>query len=282
VTFEQFAASCGVVIKSLRRSDKIQRCGTVEHPRSTNGAYLWDGERGGVMAWDGDGVWRWYGGERRELTPEEKRAWAKRQREAEADRARMHQRAAEVAEAHMAACELRTHGYLESKGFPQERGHVAEDGSLLIPMRDVRSNALLGVQRIYWDGERWQKKMTAGMRAKGAVFRIGPRMRETWLVEGYATGLSVAAALRRMHVHADVLVTFSANNMQHVAPTVQGDVFVFADNDPSGTGEAAANAIGRPYCMAPIIGYDANDWHVRCGIFAIVSKISETRLTRNP
>jgi len=281
MTFVQFAESCGLVIRALRASDTIQRCGTAEHPRSTNGAYLWDGERGGCMAWDGDGVWRWYGGERRELTADEKRAWAMRQREAEAERERAHRRAAMAAEVQLGSCRQIEHAYLKAKGFASERGMVAEDESLHVPMRDFATNALRGTQRIEWDGARWTKKMTFGMKAKGAVFRMGrPTARESWLVEGYATGLSVAAALRQMCVPADVIVTFSATNMMHVAPMIKGTVFVFADNDASGTGEDAAQQIGRPYCMAPTVGHDANDWHQASGLIPVSVEMMKLRRTR--
>jgi phage/plasmid primase-like uncharacterized protein len=49
------------------------------------------------------------------------------------------------------------------------------------------------------------------------VFFIGPiRCSERWLVEGYATGLSVRAALRELHREAQVVVCFSAFNLAHV------------------------------------------------------------------
>jgi len=50
LTFQQFAEAHGVLIRKLVSSDRIQRCPTTTHPKSTNGAYLWDGQRGGVMA----------------------------------------------------------------------------------------------------------------------------------------------------------------------------------------------------------------------------------------
>ncbi|MDQ0571644.1 hypothetical protein QFZ42_003478 [Variovorax paradoxus] len=48
MSFLDFARAHGVEIKPEKfiASDKIHRCGTTEKPRSTNGAYLWDGQRG--------------------------------------------------------------------------------------------------------------------------------------------------------------------------------------------------------------------------------------------
>ena len=50
MSFILFARAHGVDIEpsKLFPSDRIRRCGTVEKPRSGNGAYFWDGQRG----WD--------------------------------------------------------------------------------------------------------------------------------------------------------------------------------------------------------------------------------------
>ena len=282
MTFQQFAESHGVLIKSLRASDRIQRGPTVAHPRSDNGAWLWDGQRGGVMAWDGEGTWYWWRDDNaKPLTDADKRAWAMKQREAEEARERGYRRAATEADIQLRACNQQEHGYLKMKGFVTERGLVDADGTLHIPMRDWQTNNLRGTQRISWDGEAWQKKMTYGMKAKGAVFRIGnPRARETWLCEGYATGLSIKAALTHLRFDASVLVCFSDSNLAHVASLTKGSLYVFADNDKSGAGERAAVATGLPYCMAPTLGHDANDMHVADGVFAVGDLMMKLRRTR--
>jgi len=55
VSFIDFARGYGVEIdySKLYPSDRIKRCGTTEKPKSSNGAYFWDGERGWVMNWAG-------------------------------------------------------------------------------------------------------------------------------------------------------------------------------------------------------------------------------------
>jgi putative DNA primase/helicase len=94
------------------------------------------------------------------------------------------------------------------------------DGELLIPMREFRHYAQINsVQRIAADGT---KLFLPGGKAKGSVFFIGPLLaQERWLVEGYATGLSVRAALRELHREAQVVVCFSAGNLAHVGRLVK-------------------------------------------------------------
>ena len=84
MSFIDFARAHGVEIDPSRLypSDKIKRCGTVDKPRSGNGAYLWTGDRGWVFNWSGEAQTVWYNDPHaKPWTDEEKRAWAaKRQR----------------------------------------------------------------------------------------------------------------------------------------------------------------------------------------------------------
>ena len=296
-TFSEFARACGVLVGDLYPSDRIRRCATTAHERSKNGAYFWDGQRGWVKAWDGDGEVHWYGGEFKPLTEEEKRTWA-RKRDAERQRRLAKQaQAAREAEELIRSCQTTDHGYLHRKGFPEMRGLVTPDDTLLIPMRDVITNRLLGVQKISWDADarRWVKRMAAGMRATGAVMRLGPlRTTETILCEGYATGLSIEAAARQMRLSAAVMVCFSDSNMVHVASQLKGLRYCFADHDDipkperekrdrgepfehRGPGELAAIDTGLAYCMSDVLGEDANDLHVRAGILPVAMKLMTAR-----
>lgn len=272
--FISFARSHGVVIDYQRfcASDKIRRCGTVEKPRSDNGAYFWDGERGWVMDWAGDAKPIWFA-EGKVWSEEEKRSWARKRAAAAHAQEDRYNTAAETAMKVLKHAEMKTHPYLQFKGFPEEKGMVLED-SLLVPMRNCQTNVIQGYQTIRWDGSRYEKKMLAGMRARGAVFPMG-NAPDAWLVEGYATGLSVRAALRTSGFGARVIVTFSASNLVEVASRTRGRRWVFADNDQSKTGEQAAKETGLPYTMADTVGWDANDLHLNDGLFAVTQKIME-------
>lgn len=205
---------------------------------------------------------------------------AAQERSAAADRVAEieYRKAATRAATLIKACGIGTHPYLAEKGFPAARALVAEDGAMVIPMRDCVSDALTGAQVIRLVDNAWAKKMLPGMRAKGASLRIGNhRASETWLVEGYATGLSVDAALKLLRLSASVLVCFSAHNLVHVSGHIPGRRFVFADNDASRAGETAAIATGLPFVMAPTLGQDANDLMRDAGVIAVAKMIMEAR-----
>ena len=281
--FITFARAHNVEIDPSRlyASDKIKRCGTVDKPRSGNGAYFWDGQRGWVMDWSGEARVVWYNDpEAKPWTDEEKRLWAAKRASAASDQERRYQQAALQADIALRSAKLQEHGYLTIKGFPEEKGLVLED-KLLIPMRNVSTNKLQGYQAIRWlpDELKYEKKMLTGMRAKNAVLYLGNRdADETWLVEGYATGLSLRNALRSIGVPASVVVTFSASNMIQVADQIPGKRFIFADNDASKTGEESAKKTGLPWTMADTVGWDANDLHKNNGLFAVVAKIMQLRV----
>lgn len=264
----------------LYPSDKIKRCGTVEKPRSGNGAYFWDGQKGWVMDWSGEARVVWFNDPKaKPWTDEEKRAWAAKRSSAASDQETRYQHAAIQATQVLKSAKLDLHPYLEIKGFKEEKGLVLDD-KLLVPMRNVSTNAIQGYQAIRWNMEerKYEKKMLTGMRAKNAVLFMGDRrFGESWLVEGYATGLSVRNALRSAGMPASVVVCFSASNLVQVADQIPGKRFVFADNDESKTGEKAAQQTGLPWTMADEVGWDANDLHLKKGLFAVVAKIMRCR-----
>jgi putative DNA primase/helicase len=283
MTFIDFARAHGVDIDHTRLypSDKIKRCGTVDKPRSGNGAYFWDGERGWVMDWSGEARVIWYEDPHaKPWTDEEKRAWAAKRASAANDQDRRYQNAALQADMTLRSTKMETHPYLEIKGFKEQKAPVLED-KLIVPMRNVVTNKLQGYQSIRWNMEerKYEKKMLTGMRAKNAVLFLGTRdFPECWLVEGFATGLSGRHALRSVGIQASVVVTFSASNMVQVADQIPGKRYIFADNDASQTGEKAAQSTGLPWTMADEVGMDANDLHLRNGVFAVVKKIMDLRV----
>lgn len=260
MNFCEFAASVGLQSNSFIADAKIHRCGTVNHPRSKNGAYWFDGKRGWAMRWGAVDVTWWNDKNAKPWTDQEKKDWANQRRIAEKKKIEGHAAAASKASQMLSECSIDTHAYLRSKQLPEAKGMVYTDGSLLIPMRDSLTNKLNGVQSIALNDQRdkFVKKFLPGMKAKGSVFKIGSG-KKIILVEGYATGLSVHEAARQMRLDACVMCCFSASNMVHVAKD-HGHC-VMADNDASKTGEQAAIDTGLPWVMPSIQNTDWNDVH---------------------
>lgn len=280
--FYAFAAERGLVIRNLE-SGRWVRVPTVTHPRKRNGSYFFAGEYGFVQDWahmECVDVWQ----DKKERSPFEKTELLKRISESQkaysAQRSKAHHAASIKAVQLLRDATLQDHAYLHNKGFPDTHGFVDDAGRLLVPMKDCLSDELRGVQSIEWlsDERVFKKKMQSGMKAKGAIFRIGNKTAfEAFLVEGYATGLSVFMALKQLRLNASVVCCFSDSNLVHVAGQLKGKKYVFADHDESKAGEKAAIKSGLNYCLSEISGEDANDLHKRAGIMAVCKKIMEVR-----
>jgi putative DNA primase/helicase len=280
MTFIEFCRTHGLIVDSLVPGRWV-RVPTTDHPRKRNGAYKWLGDVGFAQ---------------NHATMVDVDVWRPDAEAKPADMARIHAKVAQHesrmregwARASAKAVELiksakqGPHSYLQNKGFHDAHGLVLPDESLLVPMRHFDTNAVVGAQIIKWlpDEMRHEKKMLPGMRAKGAVFRLGDkRSSRTWLVEGFATGLTVELALRMLRLRDAVLICFSAGNLTHVASLISGDALIFADNDESKAGERAAQATGLRYCMAGTVGHDANDLHQARGLFEVASLMMDATQT---
>lgn len=281
--FMQFATAHGLQIDRLHPVDKVQRCATADKPRSKNGAWFWDGFKGWVSDWAQGGEIHWFDNPSAKTgTDADRTAWANRKRAAEHRQSESWGRASMQAGLMLQDTELKEHDYLHRKGLHDALGLVAEDGSLLVPMRNCQTNALQGLQVIRWvsDDRKWEKKMLPGMRAKGCALRLGPKQAmDTFLCEGYATGLSIELAARLMRLNAAVLICFSGSNMVHVASTLKARAFVVADHDESGAGQRAAEKTNLPFCMSPVLGEDANDLHARAGLMPLAQMLMKVRMT---
>lgn len=280
--FISHARAYGVLVEDMHPSSRIRRCGTVEHPRGKSGAYFWDGERGWVQAWDGDGEIYWYDDPARsEPTQADRDEWARRKLQREAEQLKLWGSTAIRCRMLMDTSKLGEHNYLHRRGLGHVLGNVLPDGELIIPMYNVRAGALVGAQLISWcPGEmKFNKKFVHGSRLKESAMRIGPQnAREIILCEGFATGHSIDAALRQLKLRAAVIVCFNDSNMVTVSKLIKADrVYVFADNDKSEAGESAAQATGLSYCMSPNLGEDANDLHKRAGLMPLCSLIMTAR-----
>jgi len=284
MSFTLFARAHGLEISDLNPSDRIQRCRTTEKAGSKDGAFFFDGDRGWVFNWRGEKRVQWYEDpSAKPWTDEEKRAWALKRQTMAADQQRKYENAALRAAVMLRSTKPDHHDYLARKRLDDVRGLVLPDGELFVPMRNLSTNELQGAQIIKWIPAelRWEKKMLPGMRAKGAVLRLGPKTAtEACFCEGYATGLSIELAARQVRLSAAVMVCFSDSNMVHVAGLMKESNlrrYVFADNDKSEAGERAAKEIGLPYCMSEKVGEDANDVHARAGLMAVQSLLMKAR-----
>jgi putative DNA primase/helicase len=165
-----------------------------------------------------------------------------------------------------------THPYLAKKGFPTHEGLVS-DGKLVIPVRDVSDySKVISAQLIDEHGE---KRFLTGGRTKGGIHRFGSKSpRKVVLCEGYATGLTLNAAMAKLPGPHAVIVCFSANNLEHVAKNFPG-ACVAADHDVSATGENTAIRTGLRWTMPYECGTDFNDLHANLGLHVVVERMRE-------
>lgn len=257
--FLAFARDHGLILDHVIADGRVHRCATETKPRKRNGAWAYDGARGFVQDWTVHPRAIPYRGT--SITPSpvrQKRAQGVRG-DAEA--------ATHLARQIIARSAFLPHPYLARKGFPATCGLVdPDDGRLIVPMYDANDyKRLLTVQRIAEDGS---KLFLRGGTAKDAVHYLG-RGTEDVLVEGYATGLSVRAAMAALYRDCRVVVCFSAGNLAHVARLYPRGLVV-ADNDSSGAGELAARQSGLRYVMPAQVG-DANDVHAQEGLPALMA-----------
>jgi putative DNA primase/helicase len=272
--FIQFARSHGIIIDDLPPVGMWKRYPTEDHPRKRNGSVKFMGTHGFVQNHATNTVvslWKPESNERMNL---DMRAIIVDQAKAERERAKLASAAVGKAVGMLNASGNRTHPYLESKGFPDEQGIVLDIENkpvLLIPMRAGKS--LVGLQQIWPDGT---KRFLYGQRTAGATFTFDNKGINI-VCEGYATGLSVRAAMRQMKQRYTLHICFSAGNMMRVAESLpQGLVIV--DNDESGTGQQAAASIGWPTWISDQVGEDANDYHRRVGLFGLTQSLTHSML----
>lgn len=277
MSFMDHASEHGLQIRELVPDGRWHRCPTDDKPRKRNGCYLYDGARGVVMNWatmTRAVSWREGGG----IEHVDRAAIRRMQQQAREEERQRQAQARTTAQSMVDRALPDLHPYLAAKGFPEETGLVL-DGELLVPMREFAYyKQINSVQRIAADG---RKLFLEGGKAKGSVFFIGPFIaRERWLCEGYATGLSIRAALRLLYREAQVVVCFSAGNLAYIgriAAELRPPAYVMADNDKSGAGKTAAEETGLLWRMPPIEDFDANDYHREFGLRHLAGLLNDVR-----
>lgn len=277
--FEEFARDHGLIIDGVIPFRWVATP-TVDHPRKKNGRYKFMGDHGFVQNWatmQQVAVWRADKGF--QVSPELRR----QQKQFEGQRQKDADRAAVKAQKILDESVNAPHAYLTRKGFPDEASKVwtVHDPKLVDPVRLLvvpmrRDGNLVGVQLINEEGT---KKFLYGQISKGATFDMNAKG-VTILCEGYATALSIKAAMNAIKLPYQIRVCFSASNMEEVARSIPDGIIV-ADNDPNGVGERAARNTGKKYWISPTVGEDFNDYHLRCGLFQAALSLKKVLLHKS-
>lgn len=152
-----------------------------------------------------------------------------------------------------------TSPYMERKQVMQEGVRVAEDGTLLIPMKRYSraGTVLLGLQKVKPDGT---KIFNKGMDKVGAACLLGKLSDETPLLmigEGYATVGSARLALKQRFPG---MVAFDAGNLLSVAQGVRRDFpdlpFLFLADDDWQLHKRLAKWLVKSFIVPAVISID--------------------------
>lgn len=275
---------------------KIQRFSSNGNPRDKAGWYVFhDDERpaGRFGCNRGQVDATWSSKNKREFTPEEKRAWRKKMDDAkaqrEADMAREHAECAVRAAQMWDQAEELSHPYAVRKMVGTDGTRVL-NGELLVPVRHG-PGPLVGLQRIMADGE---KRFLKGTPMAGAYTVLGKPSKHGPVVicEGWATGMSIRAATGYC-----VVVAFNAGNLEPVAVKIRkalpealviigcDDDFKTKGNPGMTAGADAARAIGAmvawPVWMNEQTGTDFNDLHADEGLDGVRMCFEDPRPPRD-
>ncbi|MDP1647416.1 MAG: toprim domain-containing protein [Rubrivivax sp.] len=240
------------------------------------------------------GCWRtgyvenWCAKRESELTPAERRQFAKRvaemRRQREAEQARRQADAATAALARLdAAPPAGDHPYLQRKAV-RAYGIRVEGAALLVPMR-TSDGKLHSLQTITPDGT---KRFMHGGRVRGCYFAIGRPNGALIVCEGFATGATIHEATGQA-----VAVAFNAGNLEPVARALRAkfpcaSILIAGDDDHRTAGnpgrtaaEQAALSVGG-IAVLPLFpvpraaeATDFNDLAAACGLQAVRAAFTE-------
>ena len=276
--FLSFCAAHGIIINHAPPIGIWKRYPTTDHPKSRNGAVKFMGDHAFVQNHATDtevSVWNTDAPVNIDVA-----RIARAARDAEMLKRKAQAEAAAKAKAILEQTALGKHDYLKAKGFPDDWGRVwIKDGEQILVIPMWADGYMVGCQLIKPDGD---KKFLYGQRTSGATFCIDNKG-DNILCEGFATAMSIQKAMKSLKRPYTIHVCFSAGNMKRVAEGKRG--LVIADNDASGTGERVAKEIGWPYWMSEQVGEDANDFHMRVGLFkftqSLTPLLNQVRLNRH-
>lgn len=186
-------------------------------------------------------------------------------------------RVAKRADAMIKMSEWSTHPYLQRKGFPAEEGFCytgevhKRDQKETFPVRNRLVvpvlNAQRKVQSLQLIAEDGSKMFLPGGLMHGGRYVLG-REKEVWICEGWATALSLRAALTALYRKHSIWVSFMASNIVNLAKPGH---LVVVDHDKPPTGEryGAGEKYGRKsgcrWWQPKELG-DLNDMHQLYGL----------------
>ena len=196
-------------------------------------------------------------------------------------RKQLAKKAVKQAQRVMDACIVGPHPYLGNKGFP-ERDVMVYSGAIgntwhydvmVLPVRDSKGS-LINIQTIAVDGT---KRFLYGGVMRAGRMDIG-RGKDLFVVDGYATGLSVERCLRELSIDCTVRVAFMASNIPLMAT---GKALVITDHDRTpegreyGAGEMYARKSRCRWWQPPDVGTDFNDVEMMIGTYAASELLRE-------
>lgn len=220
----------------------------------------------------------WYSKQPNQFNPEERKAWIKEQAiitaklkaEIKAKQAKAAKKAMYLWRIASTDVDLK-HPYLVSKGNIFPHGAKQLGKALLIPVYG-QDKQLTGCQFIQPNGS---KLFLTGTRKKGSYHCLKPpnfepdHKQTIYIVEGYATGVSVFMAMNSI-----VFIAFDKGNLNAIAVFVrskyaQAVIVICGDNDADGGGQRAAHDAASAVngsVVIPIAVKDFNDLHQLKGL----------------
>ncbi|MFA7012303.1 MAG: toprim domain-containing protein, partial [Desulfobacterales bacterium] len=288
--FRQALESAGLLPGEVSPDGILKRCGTADHPKSTNGAFkMFEDGRGGWFEnhADGRGVQFWTAAGCEPLTPGERAAFRAEVEKAKAEREKTQ---AEARAAAITAARGYLDGlppatdanaYLIKKKVHAVSGLLADGADLIVPVLGADGRPM-SYQRIDADGG---KRFAPGAAVAGGFFAIGPKGCDLPLciAEGISTSLSIYES-----TGFPCLTAFSAGNLEAVAQMARSryperQIIMAADNDAGteartgrnpGLDAAKAAALAVAGLLAiPESGGDFNDIHAAQGVDAVKALI---------
>lgn len=234
---------------------------------------------------------KWTSKKVKEITNFERKEWKKKQNEQKSQLEELHSKAAAKAQRmwQWLPDAVKTHPYALKKGI-RPYGLKQLNSSLVIPV--YVDNCISSFEYV---DEKGGKRYLYGSRTEGGYYWIGKETDVIYIVEGYATGVSIYEA-----TGAHVVIAFSAYNVPNVAKMLRErkpevKIIIAADNDQWTVGnpgisyaQQAQREIGADIRFPPFSPEDKNrpkdwnDYHQIFGTDALLQELTGTKEVSSP